>query len=85
MAMRLPPACSPGAWYGRRPKYPWNSPGKTWLIAGYVGGGGLSRTAQSWTKAAERIGLLVLIAVAAIISWVLVLRAFGALLTLLGG
>jgi hypothetical protein len=43
----------------------------------------LSRTGQSWGRFIERVGWLVLIVTAAVVSWVLVLRAFEALLDLM--
>ena len=45
----------------------------------------MSRAGRSWGKITERIGLLLLVAVAALLSWVLVLRAFGWLLGMLEG
>ena len=48
-----------------------------------IGGGGLSRTGRSWAKITERVGLLLLIAVVIVISWVLALRAFRLLLDML--
>jgi hypothetical protein len=47
-------------------------------------GDGLSRRGRSWGKFIERVGWLVLIVTAAVASWVLVLRAFEALLNLMG-
>jgi len=44
---------------------------------------GLAQTRRSWGKITERIGLLLLIAVAIVISWVLALRAFRLLLDML--
>jgi len=45
----------------------------------------LARVGWSWGKIIERAGLLVLAALALIISWVLALRAFAWLLEHLGG
>jgi hypothetical protein len=45
----------------------------------------LARADWSWAKVIERIGLLVLAALALVISWVLALRAFDWLLRRLGG
>jgi hypothetical protein len=45
----------------------------------------LAQTGRSWAKIAERIGWLLLIAVAVGLSWVLALRLFRMLLTALGG
>lgn len=45
----------------------------------------LARAGWSWGKIIERAGLLVLAALALIISWVLALRAFAWLLERLGG
>ncbi|HEY2835390.1 MAG TPA: hypothetical protein VGI89_02395 [Rhizomicrobium sp.] len=44
----------------------------------------MSRTGRSWAKITERVGWLVLIAIAAAVSWVLALRAFRMLLDMLG-
>ena len=47
------------------------------------GGTGLARTWRSWAKITERVGLLLLIAVLAAVSWLLAVRAFEILLDML--
>jgi hypothetical protein len=44
---------------------------------------GLARTGRSWAKITERVGLLLLIAVLAAVSWLLAVRAFEMLLNML--
>jgi hypothetical protein len=45
----------------------------------------LARAGGSWTKAIERLGLLVLVALALVLSWVLALRGFAWVLDRVGG